>query len=87
MRITEDKKHLTRILKFVDCCISLHNLLLSTKTSEEEKRWIDEEDFSNIDDSARAQTAMDTLNRSLRGIRNDERYTRLKSYFETKEYM
>ena len=87
MKITEDKKCLTRILKFVDCCIILHNLLLSTTTSEEEKRWIDEEDFSDIDDSTSAPTAMDILTRPLRGIRNDERRTRLKSYFETKEYM
>ena len=86
MRITEDKKHLTRILKFVDCCIILHNLLLSTTTSEEERR-IDKEDFSDIDDSTRAPTDMDTLTRPLRGIRNDKRRTRLKSYFETKEYM
>ena len=87
MKITEDEKCLTRILKFVDCCIILHNLLILTKTSEEEKRWIDEEDFSDIDDSTRAPTAMDTLTRPLCGIRNDERHTRSKSYFETKEYM
>ena len=50
MRITEDKKHLTRILKFLDCCIILHNLLLLTTTSEEEKIWIDKEYFSGIDE-------------------------------------
>ena len=47
MKITENKKHLNRILKFVDCCIILHILLLSTTTSEEEKRWIDEENFQH----------------------------------------
>ena len=87
MKIIEDKKHLTRILTFVDCCIILHNLLLSTETSEEEKRCIDEENFYGIDDSTRAPTAMDILTRPLHGIRNNEIRTRLKSYFETKEYM
>ena len=88
LKITEDKKSMLRILKFIDCCIIMHNLLIADHITDVEQSWIDEEDFSDIDDSNRVPGPYDMLERPLRpGCMKDERRSRLKAYFEFKEYV
>ena len=87
MRITEDRKSMVRILKYIDCCIILHNLLIAPCRTRTEKKWIDEEEFSDIDDPSRAPSAKDRLKYSVNESgKKDERRRRLQSYFESKEY-
>ena len=50
LRICEDKESMLCILEFIDCCIIMHNLLIQEHITEEAQSWINEEDFSDIDD-------------------------------------
>ena len=87
MRVTRDRKSMLRILKYIDCCIILHNLMIEGDKSSAHTTWINADDFSDIDDEGRAPSAYDRLYRPLRpGCTKDERRQRLKAYFEFKEY-
>ena len=78
---------MTRILRYIDCCIILHNLLLPTDGCAADNSWLEDEVFSDIDDASRVPTAFDRLNRHVPvGSANDERRTRLRNYFEYREY-
>ena len=49
MRISSDKKIMVRILKYIDCCVILHNLLIKLGGDDEmENVWMDDEDISDI---------------------------------------
>ena len=78
---------MVRILKLINCCVILHNLLLGEDPCPSE--WFDEDDdVSDIDDCERVPTEYDLLNRPIRaGQANDERRRRLQTYLEWKEYV
>ena len=87
MLVTEEKKSMVRILKYIDCCIILHNLLVANVLTGEESQWINQDDASDLDDPMRAPTALDRLHTHImHGSLKDERRSRLKHYFEGKEY-
>ena len=54
--ITEKKETMERILKYIDCCVIIHNLLVQSDPCPD--HWLDEneDDVSDIDDSERAPT-------------------------------
>ena len=88
--VTDDPESMMRILKYIDCCVILHNLMLP-KNGETEGalEWLDDEDgnISDVDDSTRVPRGADMLDRPLpRGCRKDERRRRLQTYLEYKEY-
>ena len=87
-RVDPDEKSLLRILRVIDCCVILHNLMISNDSiSDEEERWVEEEYFTDIDDSTRAPSAYDMLNRPVPpGSTKDERRKRLHAYFQGKDY-
>lgn len=77
-----------RILKYIDCCVILHNLLISLDRGEVgDKTWIDSDDTSDIDGASRAPRLTDNINRPMPpNCCGDERRRRLQTYFELKEY-
>ena len=79
---------MVRILKYIDCCVILHNLLIKLGgDSEMDFFWNDDEDISDVDDCDRVPTATDMLYRPVpQGSSKDERRKRLQRYFEYKEY-
>ena len=78
-----------RILKYIDCCVILHNLLIDLGTDGDlENRWTDEEDILDVDDCTRAPSSYEMLYRPVvKGSMKDERHKRLQRYFEFKEYL
>ena len=87
MRVTDNKARMERILRYIDCCVILHNLLISCN-DEVDLDWLDDEEASDVDDEVRAPTFGDMLYRPIpKGSTKDERRTRLQRYFEFKEYM
>ena len=59
MKMTGYSKSMVRVLTYIDCCIILHNLLITPCNTNEENKWIDEEEFSDIDDNDRVPSAKD----------------------------
>jgi hypothetical protein len=53
--ITKEKRLLQYILGLFKATFVLHNLLIALK-EQDKKEWIDEDDFSEIDDGDRAPT-------------------------------
>ena len=54
------------ILKYIDCCIIFHNLLIKLDGDDEmENIWIDDGDISDIDNCDRAPTATDMIYRTV----------------------
>jgi DDE superfamily endonuclease len=86
--ITEEKRSLKQILSLLKATVVLHNLLIDLRERDKEE-WIDDDDFSDIDDDERAPnlSATDVINRSI-GINDakDERRKRLQYYFEEHFY-
>lgn len=88
IQITEDKDSLRRILHLLEATVVLHNMLIEIKEAEK-KEWIDEDDFSDIDDADRAPvlSPTDVMNVSIpAGAPKDERRQRLMYYFEEHIY-
>ena len=86
MRITNEKKSIARILRYIDCCIILHDVLIAKNDTDEEQPWINEEDISDIDDEKWALTAYNMSHMPLKlGCTKDERRSRLKVYLDFKE--
>jgi hypothetical protein len=82
--ITEERRSLKQILSLLKATVVLHNLLIDLK-EQDKKEWIDDDDFSDIDDDDRAPilSATDVLNQSIAAdAAKDERRTRLMYYFE-----
>lgn len=48
MTITESKNSVRRILRVIDCCVILHNLLIDTKDDEEADRWYEDGHDDNV---------------------------------------
>lgn len=76
MVITDDKRSVKKILKYIDCCVILHNLLIKWKDEPPEEYFDNEEIDDDFDDMLSATLQ---LNAS-----NDERRQRLLEYL--KEY-
>jgi hypothetical protein len=84
--ITEEKRSLKYILDLLT--VILHNLLIDLK-EQDKKEWIDDDDFSEVDDSDRVPTLspMDVINQSIgNNAAKDERRRRLCYYFEEHFY-
>jgi len=77
--VIKGKNDLKGILFYVDICVILHNLLVNATVSDE---WDLDDDFSDIDDAARAPlSADDELNHAVPGgAPNDHRRHQLMCY-------
>jgi DDE superfamily endonuclease len=88
LKITEDVSSLKGILALLEATVVLHNILI--EVGELEKRdWIDQDDFSDIDDEDRVPvlSPTDVLNAGVNaGCPKDERRTRLMYFFEEHYY-
>ena len=83
MKITESKSSLRRLLKYIDASIILHNMLIDFNDEEEiPEEWYDWDDFSDVDDDARAPLGDDDeLNCAIpRNAATDERRRQLTNY-------
>ena len=78
---------MVRILKYIDCCVILHNLLIY-EGKDSNLEWYDDDGYtSDADDASRVPTGADMLDRLIpEGSRKDERRRRLQTYFEYNEY-
>jgi DDE superfamily endonuclease len=86
--ITEKKASIKKILRLLKATIVLHNLLIEIGEKDREE-WIDQDDFSAIDDEDRAPmlSSTDVLNLGIAaGAPKDERRRRLMYYFEEHFY-
>ena len=87
--ITDDPESMMRILRYIDCCVILHNLLIpEEKEINETPEWYEDDGYtSDADDASRVPTGVDQLDRLIPiGSRKDERRRRLQTYFEYNEY-
>ena len=87
--VTDDKQSMLFILKLIDCCMIIHNLMIpDDETLTDDLDWYDDDgDVSDVDEESRAPTEFDRLNRPIpQGCRKDERRRRLQTYLEYKEY-
>ena len=86
MKISKDKSIMLRILKYIDCCVILHNLLIKLGTDGDlENRWMDEEDILDVDDCTCFPSSYDILySPVVKGSIKDKRRKRLQRYFEFK---
>jgi hypothetical protein len=77
--VIKGKKDLKRILAYIDVCVILHNLLVKSKVPDE---WDTTDDFSDIDDAARAPLDNDDeLNLAVpAGASGDRRRHQLMCY-------
>jgi DDE superfamily endonuclease len=88
LMITEEKGSLKHILRLLKATIVLHNLLIELKEQDKEE-WIDDDDFSDIDDGQRAPvlSPTDVINQGIAGnAAKNERRKRLSYYFEEHFY-
>jgi DDE superfamily endonuclease len=86
--ITEEKRSLKHILRLLKATVVLHNLLIELN-EQDKNEWIDDDDFSDIDDDNRAPvlSPTDVINQSITGnAAKDERRKRLSYYFEEHFY-
>ena len=85
--ITERKASLRQILHVLEATIVLHNMLIELG-EEDNEDWINEDDFSAMDDAERApHLPDDALNGAIPdGASKDERRSRLTFYFEEHFY-
>ena len=72
MIITNNERSLTKILKYIDCCVVLHNLLLNWN-DESPEEWLDDPTADPFDDAI-----SEPINE---GMPKDERRQRLMEYF------
>jgi DDE superfamily endonuclease len=81
--ITDDKRSLKNILRLLDASVILHNMLIAFG-EEDKDDWIDLDDFSDMDDAARAPYEDDDeLNVAIpAGAPKDAKRSRLLNYFK-----
>ena len=84
--LTDDKKHMIRILKLIDCCVILHNILLDfeKKPHPEQDTWLEEIDADDIENDFAGENLTCSIGS---GNRKDERRRQLQTYLEFKEYI
>ena len=89
MKISKDKSRMVRILKYIDCCVIIHNLMINLGDDIDlVDEWLDDDDVSDVDDCSRVPSSYDMLHRPVKkGSSKDERRKRLQRYFEFKEYL
>jgi hypothetical protein len=85
--VTEKKQSIREILQYLEATVILHNLLIDLGEAAK-KEWIDDDEFSAMDDAERApHEDNDPLNQAIPdGAPKDERRTRLMYYFEEHFY-
>jgi DDE superfamily endonuclease len=86
--ITEDKAFIKKILRLFKATVVLHNMLIEIREHDKED-WIDEDDFSDMDDADRAPvlSPTDVLNMGIQqGAPKDERRRWLMYFFEEHFY-
>jgi DDE superfamily endonuclease len=81
--ITDEKRSLKNILCLLDASVILHNILIAFG-EEDKDDWIDLDDFSDMDDAARAPYEEDgELNVAIpAGAPKDAKRSRLLNYFK-----
>ena len=85
MKITEQKKSMKRILRVIDCCIILHNLLIDRGDDEIPADWLDDEDEEEGDDDDDEGNMGNLIGEYDFGnpiVENDERRRRCMDYFK-----
>ena len=77
-----ERRTIKRILKYIDCCIVLHNLLIELDEDDVPEEWIDTDDFSDLDDLDRMPSdSEDELNKAVPdGAPDDSRRTQLNLF-------
>jgi hypothetical protein len=75
--LKEDKKYPRRISEFMEATIVVHNIQIKIG-EEERKHWIDENDFSDLDNAEKVSYEPSSDILISDGCPNDERRTRLK---------
>ena len=73
MVITEDQQSIKKVLKVIDCCVILHNRLLSWK-DEVPEEFVEEEDKDHYDNHLSTPITDD--------MRKDERPQRLLEFYK-----
>jgi len=88
MKVNNKASSVRRIVRMIDATIILHNMLIEFG-EEENTAWIDEKDFSDLDDGDRAPYEDgDELNRPIPGwAPKDERRQQLLRYFKERFFM
>ena len=85
--VTDDKESMMRILKLIDCCVILHNLMVPDEAPEEIEWYFDDGYTSDVDDESRAPRFDEELYRTIpKGSAKDERRRRLQTWMEYTEY-
>ena len=96
MLVTDNKKHMMRILRLIDCCVIIHNLMLDIETEVNPLHdvWIDEDGhLSDIDedihmsDDENVHHPKQYIRPIPKGSKNDTRRRQLQTYLEYKEYI
>lgn len=80
MKITNDKKSVKRILRVIDCCVILHNLLIDRGDDDIPDEWFDDEadDYSDVGHVVGEYDMAGHINND---DENDERRRRCIDYF------
>lgn len=79
MVVTDDKKSLRRILRIIDCCVILHNLLIDAGETTVPDDWMEVDEAA--DEIATAAGQDHLAHPILDADRNDERRLRCMHYF------
>eukprot|EP00978_Attheya_sp_CCMP212_P013581 scaffold34094_cov42-Attheya_sp.AAC.3 len=79
MQISDDPMFLKRILKYIDCCIILHNILINIQDEDVPEEWIDlDDDASDMAEATGDEGLMDPI---ADEAPKHERRNRLFEYF------
>jgi len=85
MKITEKKKSVKRILRVIDCCIILHNLLIDRGDDEIPEDWLDDEDEDEEEEDPDESNVGILIGEYEFGnpiVQDDERRKRCMDYFK-----
>ena len=83
MLVTDKKEHMLRILRLIDCCVIIHNLMLDIEVSPNplQATWLEEDgNISDVDEEGNYITEIQS------GSKKDTRRRQLHTYLEYKEY-
>jgi hypothetical protein len=81
MKITNEKKYVRRILRIIDCCIILHNLIVDSRDDAVPEEWYDNEADDDNSDVGYLVAEYDMAVQRNDDDENDERQRRCIDYF------
>ena len=85
-KLIYDKESI-RILKLIECCVIIHNLMIPEDGAEDLLWYFYDGYTSDVDDNSRCPGLTDQLYRPITpGSTKDERRRRLQKYMEQTEY-